>query len=56
MAKFQIYLDRAGYYRWRLIATNGEIVASSEAYVSRGNAIRSARRVQQLAAYSTTEE
>lgn len=55
MAKFQIYLDVAGYYRWRLIAGNGEKVAASEAYVSRANAKRSAERVKQLALLAIVE-
>lgn len=28
--KFEIYLDKAGLYRYRLIATNGESIAMSE--------------------------
>lgn len=35
MAKFEVYRDRAGKYRWRLRATNGEIIASSEGYSSK---------------------
>ena len=31
-AKFEIYLDKAGEYRFRLKATNGEIIAVSEGY------------------------
>jgi uncharacterized protein YegP (UPF0339 family) len=50
MAKFVIYQDRALQWRWRLIAGNGEIVASSEAYASRYNAQRSAQRVKVIAA------
>lgn len=49
MAQFQFFTDRAGYHRWRLIAANGEIMAASEGYVSHANAVRSARRVKQLA-------
>ncbi|MFA5948257.1 MAG: DUF1508 domain-containing protein [Candidatus Gracilibacteria bacterium] len=45
---FKIYVDVAGQYRWRLLAGNGEIVASSEAYVSKQNAIRSAKNVKEL--------
>ena len=30
--KFEIYLDKAGEYRFRLKATNGEIIAVSEGY------------------------
>lgn len=49
MAKFQVYESRDGQYRWRLVAANGEIVATSEGYVSRSNAKRSAQRVQEIA-------
>lgn len=49
MAKFVVYKDLAGQYRWRLVANNGEKVAASEAYVSKQNAIRSAQRVRILA-------
>jgi uncharacterized protein YegP (UPF0339 family) len=46
MTKLEIFKDRAGQYRWRLIARNGEIVAASEAYVSKSNAERSAQFVK----------
>lgn len=49
MAKFQIYADRNGHYRWRLIAGNGEIVAVSEGYTTRFSALRSVQRVKVLA-------
>jgi len=49
-------MDQAGYWRWRLVAGNGEKVAASEAYVSRANAIRSAKRVKELAAIAVVEE
>ena len=50
MAKFVIYRDVAGQYRWRLVANNGEKVAASEAYVSKQGALNSAQRVKILAA------
>jgi uncharacterized protein len=34
-AKFEIKKDKAGKYRFNLIAANGEIIASSEAYESK---------------------
>jgi uncharacterized protein len=49
MTKFELFKDRAGQYRWRLVARNGEIVATSEAYVSKSNAERSAQLVKALA-------
>jgi uncharacterized protein YegP (UPF0339 family) len=38
MAKFQVYRDNAGKYRFRLRADNDEVVASSEAYESKPSA------------------
>ena len=44
--KFHIYQDARGEWRWRLKARNGRIVADSgEGYVTRGNALRAARRL-----------
>lgn len=57
MVRFVIYQDRAGNYRWRLIAGNGEKVAASEGYTLKQSAIRSAYHVKELAAIaSVTEE
>ena len=50
MAKFVIYRDVAGQYRWRLVANNGEKGAASEAYVTKQGALNSANRVRILAA------
>lgn len=49
MAKFAVYKDIAGQYRWRLVASNGEKVAASEGYTSKQSAINSAHRVKILA-------
>ena len=35
MARFEIYLDESGEYRWRFRADNNEVVASGEGYRSR---------------------
>lgn len=35
MPKYEIYKDAAGKFRWRLKASNGEIIASGEAYESK---------------------
>ena len=32
--KFEMYVDKAGEYRFRLKATNGEVIAVSEGYAS----------------------
>jgi uncharacterized protein YegP (UPF0339 family) len=47
VCKFEVYADAAGKYRWRLKASNGEIVASSgESFASKANAERAARNVK----------
>ena len=33
--KFEVYLDKAGEYRFRLKASNGEIIATGEGYKAR---------------------
>lgn len=35
--KFEIYLDKAGEYRFRLKATNGQIIATGEGYKTLAN-------------------
>ncbi len=47
--RFQIYKDRVGGFRWRLLARNNEIVAVSEAYTTKYSAERSAKRVKAIA-------
>ena len=45
--KFELYQDRAGQYRFRLKATNGQIIATSEGYVAKAsceNGIESVRK------------
>ena len=49
MAKFYIYRDSVGEYRWRLRAGNNEIVAVSEGYTSKQSAINSVNWVKQNA-------
>jgi len=56
MAKITFFRDVGGYYRWRLIAGNGEQVAASEAYASYSNAVRAAKRVKELASNAVIEE
>jgi len=56
MAHFEIFQDSAKYYRWRLVAGNGEKVAASEAYVSRSNAVRSAKRVKEISTFAEVRE
>ncbi|MDQ3380987.1 MAG: YegP family protein [Actinomycetota bacterium] len=46
-ARFEIFADAAGKYRWRLKDVNGEKVATSgESFDSRSNAKRAAQNVK----------
>ena len=50
--KFEIYTDKAGEYRFRLKARNGEIIATSEGYTAKAsceNGISSVRKNADLA-------
>ncbi len=45
--KFEMYIDKAGEYRFRLKATNGQIIATGESYTTKTaceNGIDSVRR------------
>ena len=45
--KFEVYVDKAGEFRFRLKARNGEIIATSEAYTTKDaceNGIASVRK------------
>ena len=43
-ARIEIFKDRAGWWRWRQRAANGKITETAEAYASRSNARRAAKR------------
>jgi len=50
---FQIYQDTAGHWRWRLVAHNGQTIASSgEAFYSKENAVRAAQLVKSNAGFA----
>ncbi len=51
--KIEIYTDRAGGFRWRLVASNGKTIADSgEDYSSLSNAKRAARRFKLRTAFT----
>jgi len=50
MAKFEVYADRSGQWRWRFIANNGKIVAdSAEGYVNKTDCVDGAKIVKNQA-------
>lgn len=54
--KFEVYEDRAGKFRLRLKAGNGEIVASGEAYETRSAARKGCEAIQRAAADAKIED
>jgi uncharacterized protein YegP (UPF0339 family) len=55
-AKFEIFTDHQGQYRFRLKAGNGEVVATGEPYTTKAAAIKGAEAVQRAAAEATIVE
>jgi len=55
--KFVIYKDSAGNYRWRLVSSNGQTVASAgESFTSHSNAKRAAENVKAQAGSAPIED
>jgi uncharacterized protein YegP (UPF0339 family) len=47
--KFELYKDAAGKFRFRLKASNGQIIATGEAYESRASALKGIESVRKNA-------
>ena len=47
--KFEIYADKAGEYRFRLKATNGQVIATSEGYKAKESCLNGIASVQKNA-------
>ena len=54
--KFEIYLDKAGEYRFRLTAKNGQTIASSEGYKQWASCSNGIESVKKNATEATVEE
>lgn len=55
-AKFEIYQDAKGEYRFRLRSGNGEVVATGESYPTAAGAFAGVAAVQRAAATATIVE
>lgn len=55
-AKFEVYQDKAGEFRFRLKAGNGEIVAVGESYPTRAGARQGCDAVKRAAAEARIED
>lgn len=49
MGKFVLKQDKAGKYRFNLLATNGQVIASSEAYETKRAALNGVESVKKNA-------
>ena len=52
--KFEVYLDKAGEYRFRLNATNGQIIAVSEGYKAKASCMNGIESVKKNAVDAPT--
>jgi len=56
-ATFELYLDRAGEFRWRLVHQNGQIIADSgEGHTTKANAINGINSVKENAPTASIED
>ncbi|GAA5082733.1 hypothetical protein GCM10023319_25790 [Nocardia iowensis] len=55
-AKFELFTDKAGKFRWHLKAANGEVIAASQAYESKAAAKNGIESVQKNAPGAPTED
>ncbi|MBQ7523330.1 MAG: YegP family protein [Oscillospiraceae bacterium] len=54
--KFEVYTDKAGEFRFRLKAGNGEIIATSEGYKSKPSCLNGIESVKKNAPEAAIEE
>lgn len=54
--KFEVYTDKAGEFRFRLKATNGQIITTSEGYKAIASCLNGIESVRKNAADSTVVE
>ena len=53
--KFQVYVDKAGEFRFRLTATNGQMIAVSEGYKAKASCLNGIESVKKNAPDAPTE-
>ena len=55
-AKFELYKDKKGEFRFRLVASNGQTIAISEGYTSKESAKAGIESVKKNAPTAAVEE
>ncbi|MFJ6324895.1 MULTISPECIES: YegP family protein [unclassified Rhizobium] len=56
MYKFEVYKDKAGEFRFRFRASNGEIMFGSEGYKAKASALHAIESIKAHAPGATTED
>lgn len=56
MAKFEIYKDRKGEFRWRLLADNNQVIATGEGYKSKASCKNGIESVKKNAKAAKVED
>jgi uncharacterized protein YegP (UPF0339 family) len=56
MAKFEIYKNKKGEYRWRLRANNNQIIASGEGYTTKASCKNGIESVKKNAPKAKVED
>lgn len=54
--KFDLFEDKGGHWRFNLLATNGQVIASSESYNSKAAALNGIESVRKNAQDATLVE
>jgi len=55
-AKFQVYKDKKGEFRFRLLATNGQTIATGESYPTKAACLKGIASIQKNAPIAAIEE
>jgi len=56
MAKFEIYKDKKGQFRWRLLANNNQVIATGEGYTTKAACKNGIASVQKNAPKAEIED
>ena len=54
--KFELYKNASGEYRFRLKATNGQIIATGEGYTTKASALKGVESVRKNAQTATVDD
>ncbi|MFM7129574.1 MAG: YegP family protein [Isosphaeraceae bacterium] len=56
MGVFQIFLDKNGQFRWRMMTVNGEVLAVSEGHPTKDLCLYAMETMRRLAERSTIDD